>query len=68
MIRPCPGTSTPFSMTSSPIATPEYGARYWSGAGSSAPATTTIVCSIAPYCSRIATVLATVDSFWPIAT
>ena len=51
-----------------PIATPEYGARYWSGAGSSAPATTTIVYSIAPYCSRMATVLATVESFWPIAT
>ena len=68
MTRPWPGTSTPFSMTSSPIATPEYGARYWSGAGSSAPATTTIVYSIAPYCSRMATVLATVESFWPIAT
>ena len=49
--RAWPSTSTPFSMTSSPIATPEYGARYWSGAGSSAPATTTMVCSIAPYCS-----------------
>src|SRR5487761_2578414 len=35
-------------MTSSPIATPAYGARYWSGAGSPAPATTTIVWSIAP--------------------
>ena len=55
-------------MTSSAMATPLYGARYWRGAGSSAPATTTIVCSIAPYCSRIATVLATVESFWPMAT
>ncbi len=55
-------------MTSSPIVTPVYGARYWSGAGSSAPATTTIVWSIAPYCSSTATVLATVDSFWPMAT
>ena len=55
-------------MTSSPIATPLYGARYWSGAGSSAPATTTIVWAIAPCFSRIATVEATVESFWPIAT
>jgi hypothetical protein len=55
-------------MTSSPIATPAYGARYWSGAGSSAPATTTIVCSMAPYFSSVATVWATVESFWPIAT
>jgi len=55
-------------MTSSAMATPAYGARYWSGAGSSAPATTTIVYSIAPYCSRMATVFATVESFWPIAT
>ena len=55
-------------MISSPIAAPAYGARYWSGAGSSAPATTTIVCSIAPYCSSTATVFATVESFWPIAT
>ena len=45
-------------MISSPIATPAYGARYWSGAGSSAPATTTIVCSIAPYFSSVATVCA----------
>jgi hypothetical protein len=44
------------------------GARYWSGAGSSAPATTTIVCSIAPFASSTATVFATVESFWPIAT
>ena len=55
-------------MTSSPNAAPEYGARYWSGAGSSAPATTTIVWSIAPYFSSVATVWATVESFWPIAT
>jgi len=55
-------------MTSSAMATPEYGARNWSGAASSAPATTTIVCSMAPYFSRIATVLATVESFWPMAT
>ena len=55
-------------MISSPIAAPEYGARYWSGAGSSAPATTTMVCSMAPYCSSTATVLATVESFWPMAT
>ena len=46
----------------------ENGAMYWTGAGFSAPATTTIVCSIAPYCSSTATVLATVESFWPMAT
>ena len=55
-------------MISSPMATPAYGARYWSGAGSSAPATTTMVCSMAPWASRMATVLATVESFWPMAT
>ena len=55
-------------MISSPMAQPEYGAMYCSGAGSSAPATTTIVCSIAPYFSSVATVWATVESFWPIAT
>ena len=55
-------------MISSPIAPPANGARYWIGAGSSAPATTTMVCSIAPYCSRIATVCATLDCFCPIAT
>ena len=33
-----------------------------------AEAETMMVCSIAPYCSRMATVFATVESFWPIAT
>ena len=37
-------------------------------AGPSAPARTTIVCSMAPCCSSTATTLATVESFWPMAT
>jgi hypothetical protein len=37
-------------------------------AGSDAPATTTMVCSIAPCSSSVATIFATDDSFWPIAT
>ena len=35
-------------MKYSPMAQPEYGAMKESAAGSDAPATTTIVCSIAP--------------------
>ena len=35
---------------------------------SDAEAVTTTVCSIAPYCFRVATTSATVDSFCPIAT
>jgi hypothetical protein len=55
-------------MNSSPIATPAYGARYWSGAGSDAEAVTTMECSIAPCSSSWATTWATVDCFWPMAT
>ena len=39
-----------------------------SGAGSDAPASTTVVYSIAPCCFSLSTTWATVDSFWPIAT
>ena len=60
--------SRPVSRNSSPIATPAYGARNWSGAGSEAPAETTMVCSIAPASSSWATTCATVDCFWPMAT
>ena len=55
-------------MNSSPIVTPAYGARYCSGAGSLAPAKTTMVCSMAPDSSSCATTCATVDCFWPMAT
>src|ERR687895_179676 len=55
-------------MISSPIAQPANGARYRIGAGSVAAAATTMVCSIAPYCSRIPTVSAIEDCFWPMAT
>ena len=41
---------------------------YCSGAGSEAEAVTTVVYSIAPCFSSVATTLATVDSFWPMAT
>jgi hypothetical protein len=41
---------------------------YWSGAGSAADATTTVVYSIAPLARRISTIPATLDSFEPIAT
>ena len=55
-------------MKYSPMAHPAYGAMYCSAADSAAPAETTIVCSIAPCCSMVATVCATFESFWPIAT
>ena len=38
------------------------------GAGALAAATTTVVYSMAPCSSRIATVFAIVEPFWPIAT
>ena len=38
------------------------------GAGVLAEATTTVVYSMAPCSSRVATVLAIVDPFWPTAT
>jgi len=56
------------SRKNSPIAQPENGARYCIVAGLEAPATTTIVCSIAPCSSSVATIFATEDSFCPIAT
>ena len=55
-------------MKYSPIAAPAYGAMYSMGAGSEASAQTTVVYSIAPNSRRRATTLATVDSFWPMAT
>ena len=60
--------SRPLSMNSSPIAQPAYGARYFSGAGSSAPAWTMMVCSIAPYWFRISRMRATWKFFWPMET
>jgi hypothetical protein len=50
------------------MAQPANGAMYWSVAGLEAPATTTMLCSIAPCSSSVATIFATEDSFWPIAT
>jgi len=41
---------------------------YCSVAGSEAEAVTTMVCSMAPYSSRVATTWATWASFWPMAT
>ena len=41
---------------------------YCIGAGSDAPATTTIVYSIAPAWRSFSTTEATVEFFWPIAT
>jgi hypothetical protein len=38
------------------------------GAASAAPATITVVYSIAPASRRRSTTCATVDAFWPIAT
>ena len=55
-------------MKYSAIAQPEYGAMYCMGAGSEAPATTTIVYSIAPAWRSFSTTEATVEFFWPIAT
>ena len=44
------------------------GARNSSGAGSEAVAATTMVCFMAPLRLSTSTTLATVDSFWPMAT
>ena len=52
----------------SAMAQPAYAAMYWSGAGSAADATTTVVYSIAPLARSTSTMPATVDSFEPIAT
>ena len=41
---------------------------YWSGAGSEAEATTTMVYSIAPASRSFSTTVATVERFWPMAT
>ena len=57
----------PLSRKYSPIAQAEYGLMYRSGAGSDAPAVTTMVYSIAPASSRVRTTCATVDCFWPTA-
>src|SRR3546814_7347552 len=48
------------SRKNSPMVTPVYGARYWSGAGSEAVAATTIEYSIAPFSSSCFTICATV--------
>ena len=58
----------PLSRKNSPIVQPANGARNCSGAGSDAVAATTIVYSIAPYCSSVLTICATVERFWPMAT
>src|SRR5438067_2147149 len=55
--------SFPLSRKYSPIAHAPNGARYWSVAGSEAPAITTMVCSIAPCSSRVATIFATDECF-----
>ena len=59
---------SPLSRKCSPIAQPEYGARYRNGAGSLAVAETTIVWSMAPKSSSVFTTWATVERFWPMAT
>ena len=41
---------------------------YWRGAGSEAPALTTVVYSMAPCALSVSTTLTTVDAFWPTAT
>jgi len=64
MIRAC----RPLSRKNSPIAHPEYGARYCSGAASDAVALTTIVYFMASASVNRFTIWATVDRFWPIAT
>ena len=60
--------SWPWSMKYSPIAQPEYGARYCIEAGSEADAATMIVCFIASCSSSLRTTLAIELCFWPIAT
>ena len=59
---------SPLSIQCWPIAQPAYGARYLNTASSAAGALTTTVYSIAPCSSSVATVCATVEPFWPIAT
>ena len=58
----------PLSLKYSPIVHPVYGARNCNGAGSEAVAETIVVYSIAPASSKVFTIWATVDLFWPIAT
>ncbi len=60
--------SSPRSRKYSPIEQPAYGAMYCMDAGVAALAATTMVLSIAPYSSRVRTMLAMVDIFWPMAT
>ena len=55
-------------MKNSPIAQPEYGARYCIEAGTEAEAATMIVCFIASCSSSLRTTLAIELCFWPIAT
>ncbi len=59
---------SPCSIQCWPMAQPEYGARYLNGEGSEAGALTMTVYSSAPARSRVATVSATVEDFWPMAT
>ena len=47
---------------------PVYGAKNCKGAESEAVADTTVVYFIAPASSKVFTICATVDLFWPIAT
>ena len=58
----------PLSRKNSPMAVPANGARNCSGAGSDAVAATTMVYSRAPDSSRVLTIWATVERFWPMAT
>lgn len=58
----------PLSLKYSPIAQPEYGAKYYRGAASDAVAATTIVYFIAPASLKVLTKFETVDLFYPIAT
>ena len=58
----------PLSRNHSPIVQPANGAMNCSGAGSEAVAATTMVYSRAPCSSRVRTICATVERFWPMAT
>ena len=60
--------SWPVSRKYSPIVQPEYAEMYCIGAGVEALAATTTVWSIAPLSSKVRTMLAMVDIFWPMAT
>ena len=51
----------------SAIAQPANGAIHLIGAASDAPATTTVVYSMAPASRSRSTTCATVEAFWPIA-